>query len=286
MANADVPILDCGGRPLSLDRPRVMGVVNITPDSFSDGGRYLTAEDALTQARRLVAEGADIIDIGGESTRPGSEGVPVEEELHRVLPVLQALVDEIDVPISVDTSKPKVMGAAAEAGAGMINDVFALRADGALEAAAASGLPVCVMHMQGEPRTMQQNPVYRDVLEDVHEFLEQRLTACVEAGIPRDRLVVDPGFGFGKTLEQNYRLLGGLTRFRDLGVPVLVGMSRKSMLGKLLDRPVDQRLHAGTAAATLAAWSGASLIRVHDVAATVDAMAVVAAARDPDALLS
>ncbi|MFV8835303.1 dihydropteroate synthase [Aquisalimonas sp.] len=286
MASAEAPVLDCGGRSLVLDRPRVMGVVNITPDSFSDGGRYLTAEDALSQARRLVAEGADIIDIGGESTRPGSEGVPLEEELHRVLPVLQVLVDELDVPVSVDTSKPEVMTAVAEAGAGMINDVFALRAEGALEAAADSGLPVCLMHMQGEPRTMQQNPVYDDVVEDVYRFLEQRVAACADAGISGDRLVVDPGFGFGKTLEQNYRLLGELGRFRDLGVPVLVGMSRKSMLGKLLDRPVNQRLHAGTAAATLAAWSGAGLIRVHDVAATVDAMAVVAAARDPGALLS
>lgn len=285
MTSAEAPVLDCGGRLLVLDRPRVMGVVNITPDSFSDGGRYLTAEDALTQARRLVAEGADIIDIGGESTRPGAEGVPVEEELHRVLPVLQVLGDELDVPVSVDTSKPEVMTAAAEAGAGMINDVFALRAEGALEAAAASGLPVCVMHMQGEPRTMQQNPVYEDVVEDVYRFLDERLAACAGAGIPGDRLVVDPGFGFGKTLAQNYRLLGELSRFRDLGVPMLVGMSRKSMLGKLLDRPVNKRLHAGTAAATLAAWSGARLIRVHDVAATVDAMAVVAAARDPGALL-
>ncbi|SEO71281.1 dihydropteroate synthase [Aquisalimonas asiatica] len=286
MASAEAPVLDCGGRSLVLDRPRVMGVVNITPDSFSDGGRYLTPEDALTQARRLVAEGADIIDIGGESTRPGSEGVSLEEELHRVLPVLQVLGEELDVPVSVDTSKPEVMAAAAEAGAGMINDVFGLRGEGALEAAAATGLPVCIMHMQGEPRTMQQNPVYDNVVEEVYRFLDQRLTACAAAGIPGERLVVDPGFGFGKTLAQNYRLLGELARFRDLGAPVLVGMSRKSMLGKLLDRPVNQRLHAGTAAATLAAWHGAALIRVHDVAATVDAMAVVAAARNPDALLS
>ncbi|WP_290648063.1 dihydropteroate synthase [Aquisalimonas sp.] len=285
MALADAPVLDCGGRQLTLDRPRIMGVLNVTPDSFSDGGDFFSPQAALEQARRMVGQGADIIDIGGESTRPGAEAVPAAEELRRIGPVLEVLCSELDVPVSVDTSKPEVMTAAAKAGAGMINDVFALRAEGALDAAAATGLPVCVMHMQGVPRTMQRNPVYGDVVEDVYGFLAERLGVCERAGIGRERLVVDPGFGFGKTLVHNYQLLGGLQRFQGLEVPMLVGLSRKSMLGTLLDRPADQRLHAGTAAATLAAWQGARLIRVHDVVATVDAMAVVAAARDPEALL-
>ncbi|MDN3518836.1 dihydropteroate synthase [Aquisalimonas lutea] len=286
MTGDGVPVLDCGGRRVVLDRPRIMGIVNITPDSFSDGGAFLSADDALAQARRLVAEGADIVDLGGESTRPGAEAVPLDEELRRVLPVLRRLHAELDVPVSVDTAKPEVMAAAAEAGAGMINDVRALREDGALEAAAATGLPVCLMHMQGEPRTMQSNPAYDDVVAEVRSFLAARVDACLRAGIPRERLVVDPGFGFGKNLSHNYRLLGELGALRDLELPLLVGMSRKSMLGKLVDRPAHERVPASVAAAVLAAWQGAAIIRVHDVAATVDAMAVVTAARAPESLLS
>ncbi len=282
MTRAQAPVLDLAGRQLTLDRPRVMGVLNITPDSFSDGGDFFAPDTALERARELVAAGADIIDIGGESTRPGAEEVPVEEELHRILPVLGLLATELDVPVSVDTTKPEVMEAAADAGAGMINDVMALRRPGAPEAAAATGLPVCLMHMQGEPRTMQHRPAYDDVVTEVRDFLADRVAVCEAAGIPRDRLVLDPGFGFGKTLAHNYELLGRLDAFCQLGLPLLVGMSRKSMLGKLVHRPVHERLAAGTAAATLAAWLGARIIRVHDVAATADAMSVVAAAMAPE----
>ncbi len=284
MTRAQAPVLDLAGRPLVLDRPRVMGVLNITPDSFSDGGDFFAPDTALERAQELVDAGADIIDIGGESTRPGADEVPMEEELHRILPVLGELASDLDVPVSVDTTKPEVMEAAADAGAGMINDVMALRRPGALEAAAATGLPVCLMHMQGEPRTMQQDPVYDDVVNDVRAFLAERVAACEAAGMTRDRLVLDPGFGFGKTLSHNYQLLGQLDVLTELGLPVLVGMSRKSMLGRLVNRPVHERLAAGTAAATLAAWQGARIIRVHDVAATVDAMSVVAAALTPDHL--
>ncbi|QIT54257.1 dihydropteroate synthase [Aquisalimonas sp. 2447] len=282
MTRAQAPVLDLAGRQLTLDRPRVMGVLNITPDSFSDGGDFFAPDTALERAQELVAAGADIIDIGGESTRPGAEEVPVEEELHRILPVLGLLATELDVPVSVDTTKPEVMEAAADAGAGMINDVMALRRPGAPEAAAATGLPVCLMHMQGEPRTMQRNPVYDNVVTDVRDFLAERVAVCEAAGIPRQRLVLDPGFGFGKTLAHNYELLGRLDALHALGLPLLAGMSRKSMLGKLVDRPVHERLAAGTAAATIAAWLGARIIRVHDVAATVDAMSVVAAALAPE----
>ncbi|MFO7858855.1 MAG: dihydropteroate synthase [Ectothiorhodospiraceae bacterium] len=275
------PELDCGGYRLQLDRPRVMGVVNITPDSFSDGGRFVDPDAALAHARDLVEQGADIVDIGGESTRPGAEPVTTETELERVLPVLRRLVAELPVPVSVDTTKPEVMTAAADAGAGMINDVQALRGDGALAAAAATGLPVCLMHMQGEPRTMQKNPVYEDVVADVNAFLAERIAACEGAGIARERIVLDPGFGFGKTLTHNYRMLSEFQRFTTHGLPVLVGMSRKSMLGRVTDRAVEERVAASVAAATLAAWQGAAVIRVHDVAATVDAMRVVAAAHAP-----
>ena len=276
--------LECGHHTLTLDRPRVMGVLNVTPDSFSDGGAFVEPEAALERAREMVAEGADVIDLGGESTRPGATGVTLDEELERVLPVLERLCAELPVPVSVDTSKPEVMAAAARAGAGMINDVQALRAEGAPEAAAATGLPVCLMHMQGEPRTMQRDPRYGAVVADVHAFLAERVAAAEAAGIPRHRLLVDPGFGFGKSLEHNYTLLGQLGALHDLGVPVLVGMSRKSMLGRLLDRPLEGRLSAGLAAAVIAAWQGAAVMRVHDVAATVDAMAVVQAALHPAGL--
>jgi dihydropteroate synthase len=265
-------ILDCGGKPLDLSHTRVMGVLNITPDSFSDGGRFLGKEQAITQALRMVQEGAGLIDVGGESTRPGAEAVPVEEEIRRVVPVIEALAPEIPVPISVDTSKPEVMRAAVEAGAGMINDVYALRQEGALEAVAPLSVPVCLMHMQGEPRTMQRSPRYDDVLQDVATFLREQVARSVDAGIARERLLLDPGFGFGKTLEHNLSLLKHLNVLAEEGLPVLVGMSRKSMIGTILDEPVDKRLFGSIAVATLAAWQGARVIRAHDVKATVDAV--------------
>jgi dihydropteroate synthase len=257
-----------------------MGILNVTPDSFSDGGRFLARDAALEQARRMAAEGAALIDVGGESTRPGSQGVSVQQELDRVIPVIETLSAELSLPLSVDTSKPEVMQAAVRAGAGLINDVNALRSPGALQAAAQAGVPVCLMHMQGEPRTMQANPEYSDVLKDVLEFLGQRTAACEAAGIPRDRLLIDPGFGFGKTLHHNLYLLKHLERFQALGLPVLVGISRKSMIGTLLDKPADQRLYGSLAAAVLAAERGASIIRVHEVGPAVEALKIVAAVAD------
>jgi dihydropteroate synthase len=267
-------VLDCGGKPLDLSRPRVMGILNVTPDSFSDGGEYFAADAALQQARNMLAEGADIIDVGGESTRPGSCAVTVDEEIRRVVPIIGALAEELPVPLSIDTSKPEVMRAAAAAGAGLINDVMALREPGALAAAAATGLPVCLMHMQGRPRYMQQNPLYADVVEDISRFFRQRIDACEAQGIARQKLVIDPGFGFGKTLEHNLSLLKHLGELRQLGLPILVGMSRKSMIGALTGRPVQQRMLGSVAAAVLAVQAGARIIRVHDVAATVDALKV------------
>jgi dihydropteroate synthase len=255
-----------------------MGVLNVTPDSFSDGGRFFHRDRALDQALRMVEDGAAIIDVGGESTRPGSDGITVQEELDRIMPVLEALCRDLPVPVSVDTSKPEVMLAAARVGAGMINDVYALRAPGAPEAAAATGLPVCLMHMQGQPRTMQDAPHYRDVSADVVAFLGERVAAATAAGITRRRLLLDPGFGFGKTVQHNYRLLSELRRIVSMGLPVLVGLSRKSMIGAVLDQaPADQRLMGSVAAAVIAARAGARLVRVHDVRSTVEAMAVVRA---------
>jgi len=271
------PQLDCAGRMLKLDRPRVMGIVNVTPDSFSDGGHHDTVEAAVAHGLRLAAEGADLLDVGGESTRPGADEVSIQDELARVLPVIERLVRETSLPISVDTSKPEVMRAAVAAGAGMINDVYALRRDGALDAAASLGVPVVLAHMLGEPRGMQDAPHYDDVVADVHRFLAERLFACEMSGIAKKNLVVDPGFGFGKTLQHNLLLLRQLGRFSDLGVPVLAGLSRKRSLGDLTGRAVDERVHASVAAAVLSAEYGARLIRVHDVAATVDAMKVWAA---------
>ncbi|MDZ3824250.1 MAG: dihydropteroate synthase [Pseudoxanthomonas sp.] len=270
-----VTVLDCAGRPLALDRPRVMGIVNVTPDSFSDGGRHADAAAAIAHGLALVAEGADLLDVGGESTRPGAAPVPVEEELRRVLPVVEGLVAASAVPVSIDTSRPEVMRAAVAAGAGMINDVRALRGEGALDAAAALGVPVCLVHMQGEPDSMQEAPHYDDVIAQVHRFLAERVFACEMAGIDRRRLVLDPGFGFGKTLEHNLALLAGLDRFADLKLPILAGLSRKRMIGTLTgqDEP-GQRLHGSVAAAVLAAERGAGILRVHDVAATVQALAV------------
>ena len=272
-----VPQLYCAGRVLRLDRPRVMGIVNVTPDSFSDGGHHDTVEAAVAHGLRLAAEGADLLDVGGESTRPGAADVSLDDELARVVPVIERLVRETSLPVSVDTSKPEVMRAAVAAGAGMINDVYALRREGALDAAAALGVPVVLMHMQGEPRGMQDAPHYDDVVGDVHRFLAERLFACEMAGIPKARLVVDPGFGFGKSLDHNLRLLRQLSRLGDLGVPVLAGLSRKRSLGEITGRAVDERVFASVAAAVLAAEYGARLIRVHDVAATVDALKVWAA---------
>lgn len=274
--------LRCGARTLDLGRPQVMGILNVTPDSFSDGGDFFSAEAAIARASRMVEEGAAIIDIGGESTRPGAVPVAVEQELARVIPVIEALRDRVPAVISIDTSKPDVMRAAAAAGAGMINDVRALREHGALETARDLGLPVCLMHMQGEPRTMQEAPRYTDVVAEVSAFLAGRIERCVAAGIDRDSLVVDPGFGFGKTAAHNLELLRRLGELHALGLPVLAGLSRKSLIGHLLDRPVEQRLYGSIALATLAAWQGAAILRVHDVAATVDAVRIVGAVRDGD----
>ncbi|MCP5304624.1 MAG: dihydropteroate synthase [Chromatiaceae bacterium] len=257
-----------------------MGILNVTPDSFSDGGRFVDLDDALRQAEQMAEQGADIIDVGGESTRPGAAAVGLDEEMARVLPVIERLRAALDLPLSIDTSKPEVMRAAVAAGAAMINDVSALHAPGAIEAAAETGAAVCLMHMQGEPRTMQSSPQYDDVVADILKYLDGRIAACVAGGVARGRLLVDPGFGFGKTLAHNLALLGGLERFRELGLPVLVGISRKSMLGAVTGRDVDERLAASIAAAVMAVERGASVIRVHDVAATVDALRLWCAVRD------
>ncbi|WP_271680749.1 dihydropteroate synthase [Thermomonas mangrovi] len=270
-----VATLDCVGRSLRLDRPRVMGIVNVTPDSFSDGGAHFDAGAAIAHGLALAAEGADILDVGGESTRPGAQAVSVEEELRRTIPVVEALSRQLAIPVGIDTSKPEVMRAAVAAGAGMINDVFALRREGALDAAAALGVPVVLMHMQGEPRGMQANPEYDDVVGEVHRFLAERVFAAEMAGIPRTRIVVDPGFGFGKTREHNLQLLAQLQRFTELGVPVLAGLSRKRTIGELTGRDDPRaRVHGSVAAHLVAAQRGAMLLRVHDVAATVDALKV------------
>ncbi|MFC5576533.1 dihydropteroate synthase [Lysobacter niabensis] len=269
------PTLDCNGRVLVLDRVRVMGIVNVTPDSFSDGGEHASLEAAVAHGLKLAEEGADILDIGGESTRPGAAEVSIEEELRRVLPVIERLAKESSLPISIDTSKPEVMRAAIAAGAGMINDVYALRRDGALEAAAGLGVPVVLMHMQGEPRSMQASPQYDDVVAEVHRFLAERIFAAEMAGIGKKKIVVDPGFGFGKNREHNLVLLAQLERFGELGVPLLAGLSRKKTIGELTGReePHD-RVFGSVAAHLIAAQRGARLVRVHDVAATVDALKV------------
>lgn len=275
------PTLDCLGRPLRLDRPRVMGIVNVTPDSFSDGGRHATAEAAIAHGLRLAAEGADILDVGGESTRPGAAPVPLEVELARVVPVVEGLVRQTGLPISVDTFKPEVMRAAVAAGAGMVNDIYALRQPGALEAAAELGVPVVLMHMLGEPGTMQQAPAYDDVVGEVRRFLAERVFAAEMAGIERRRLVLDPGFGFGKSTAHNLALLAGLEGLAELGLPVLAGLSRKRSIGEITGRQVPEERVAGSVAAhLLAAQRGARLLRVHDVAATVDALKVWQAVAD------
>jgi len=265
--------LQCGGHRLDLTRPRVMGVVNVTPDSFSDGGRYLDPAQAIAHARQLVADGADIVDVGGESTRPGADEVSAAAECARVLPVVRALARDGAI-VSVDTSKPEVIRAAVDAGASMINDVRALRVAGALDAAAASGAALCLMHMKGDPRTMQQAPQYADVVADVREFLAERIDAARAAGIPGERIAVDPGFGFGKTLEHNVAVMRGLPALAALGYPVVVGYSRKSSLGAITGRGPHDRLAASLTAALVAIARGARIVRVHDVRETVDALAV------------
>ncbi|HZR67937.1 MAG TPA: dihydropteroate synthase [Burkholderiales bacterium] len=271
-------VLACGRFRLELGRPLVMGVVNVTPDSFSDGGQYLDPAKAIARARRLIEEGADLLDVGGESSRPGAQGVSADEELRRILPVLRDL-RSAPVPVAVDTVKPDVMRAALAEGAAMINDIGALRAPGAVEVVAASDAGVCLMHMQGEPRSMQQSPSYRDVAAEVRAFLEQRAAAAEAAGIARERIVIDPGFGFGKKPAHNLELLRRLGEIASLGYPVLAGLSRKSTLGAITGRPPLEREAASVAAALLAVEGGARIVRVHDVAATKDALAVWSAVR-------
>jgi dihydropteroate synthase len=269
--------LQAGKHVIDLDDPKVMGIINVTPDSFSDGGQIQSAAEALGQASRMVDAGVDIIDVGGESTRPDADDVSVQIELDRVIPVIEAIVSQFDIPVSVDTSKPEVMQAAVSAGASLINDVYALRRDGAIEAAAAAGVPVCLMHMQGEPRSMQKDPRYATLPGDVIDFLAERVSACFAGGIDKERMIVDPGFGFGKNDLHNLELLAKLDQFAALELPLLVGLSRKRTLGHLTGKPMDQRVAAGIAAAVIAVQKGANIVRTHDVAETVDALRIVSA---------
>ena len=269
--------LSCGGRLLDLTRPHVMGILNVTPDSFSDGGRFKALDAALRHAESMVAAGATLVDVGGESTRPGAPPVSVQEELARVVPVVEAIAARLDVVVSVDTSTPEVIAEAAARGAGLVNDVRALRRPGALEAAVRSGLPVCLMHMRGEPGDMQDNPSYQNVVSEVGRFLLERVETCVGAGIARERILLDPGFGFAKSLDHNLSLFKHLPELVALGYPLLVGVSRKSMIGGVLGKPVGERLYGGLALAALAAAQGARILRVHDVAETVDALRMIAA---------
>ncbi|GAB2682598.1 dihydropteroate synthase [Aliiglaciecola sp. 3_MG-2023] len=264
-------------KSIDLTTPRVMGILNVTPDSFSDGGKFEGLDKALGQAERMVLDGADFIDVGGESTRPGAEDVSVQQELDRTIPVIEAIHANFDVVISIDTSKPEVMEQAVSAGAGLINDIRALNQTGALSTAAKSGAAVCLMHMQGQPKSMQLAPHYQDVVNDVIEFLQAKIALCTQAGIPKSKLMIDPGFGFGKTLPHNYQLLDRLDELQSLALPMLIGVSRKSMIGNLLDRKVDERLAGSLAAATISLTKGASILRVHDVKQTVDAVKVVSA---------
>lgn len=265
---------------LDLSNPVVMGVLNVTPDSFSDGGQYLNLDAAVARAREMVGEGAAIIDIGGESTRPGAQPVSERDEIARVVPVIERLLRELDCVLSIDTLKPAVMEAACAAGAGMINDVNALRAPGALEIAQRYDAAVCLMHMQGEPRSMQDAPHYADVVAEVQSFLADRVSACIAAGISPQRIVIDPGVGFGKTLQHNLELLANLEQFHSLNCPLLIGVSRKSMFKALLDASVDQRLSGALSTAAIAVWQGAVIVRAHDVRATAEAIKVAAALRD------
>ena len=287
-----VPHLQCGTRVLDLSTPCIMGVLNVTPDSFSDGGAlsatgrndaagfFVSVDKALQHAGLMVSEGAAIIDVGGESTRPGAAIVSAQQELDRVIPVIEAITQRLDVIVSVDTSTPAVIREAAAAGAGLVNDVRALRREGALSAAAATNMAVCLMHMQGEPGTMQEAPEYQDVVAEVRAFLQLRVADCGRAGIARERICLDPGFGFGKTLAHNYTLLRGLSHLLEAGLPMLAGLSRKSMIGAVVGRQVDDRLPGSLAAAVLAVMNGASIVRVHDVAATADALKVIQATQN------
>ena len=268
-------IIIANNKSLDLSTPQVMGILNVTPDSFSDGGKYNSLENAMIQAEKMINAGVSIIDIGGESTRPGAPDVALEEELSRVIPVIKAIRERFDVWISIDTSKAEVMRQAIEAGADIINDVRALQEPGALEVAAESGLPVCLMHMQGQPRTMQANPHYDDLLKEVGEFLQERVQACEAKGMKKSQLILDPGFGFGKTLEHNYHMLAHLEQFHQFGLPLLAGMSRKSMLFKLLDKAPAECVAASVSCATIAAMKGAQIIRVHDFEQTLDAVKIV-----------
>ncbi|MDE1220105.1 dihydropteroate synthase [Vibrio aestuarianus] len=262
-------------KTLILDRPHVMGILNVTPDSFSDGGKFNSLELAIERAEKMIAAGVSIIDIGGESTRPGAPEVTLEDELQRVVPVIKAIRAKHNVWISIDTSKAEVMRQAVNAGADLINDVRALQEPGALEVAAKAGVPICLMHMQGQPRTMQVSPCYQDVLTDVKSFLQERVAACENVGITREQIILDPGFGFGKTLEHNYHLLAHLEAFHQLGFPILAGMSRKSMIFKLLEKNPADCMVASVTCATVAAMKGAQIIRVHDVDETLEAMKIV-----------
>ena len=261
--------------------PLIMGILNVTPDSFSDGGRFVQHEIAVNHVKNMIEEGADVIDVGGESTRPGAATISIDEECERVIPIINAVREVSDIPVSIDTSKPEVMQEAIAAGASMINDVNALRNEGAVELAAQHNIPVCLMHMQGQPRSMQHKPEYKDVVREVKEFLVERINVCIEAGINRENIIIDPGFGFGKTLEHNLSLFKHLDEFLQLDVPLLVGVSRKSMIGAVLDdAPVEQRLHGSVALATLAAWMNAEILRVHDVKATADALKLCQAVKE------
>jgi len=265
-------IFDCAGKSLDLSVPRIMGIVNVTPDSFSDGGKFFSADAALKHALKLVEDGADILDIGGESTRPGSEVVPLQQEIDRIAPVIEVIRAEIDVPISIDTMKAEVMRAAVNAGAGLINDVNALRSENALQTAAELDVPVCLMHMQGTPQTMQSEPHYDDVVTEVEHFLLERVEECEKAGIKAEKIMLDPGFGFGKRARHNLRLMKHLSRLTALPYPLLVGVSRKSIIGDMLKVSVDERLAGSLSLASIAVWQGAKLIRTHDVKETAQAV--------------
>lgn len=275
--NKKANIIKFGNKKLDLCEVQVMGILNVTPDSFSDGGNFNNIEHAIIQAQAMINDGAAIIDIGGESTRPGAADVELQEELDRVIPVIEAITKRFDTVISIDTSKAEVMKSAIESGAGLINDVRALQNNGCLDVVANCELPVCLMHMQGMPRTMQTAPQYADVTKDVISFFQQRIKACEQAGIKKERIIIDPGYGFGKTLEQNYQLLANQRDILQLGLPILAGLSRKSMIGNLLNCTVDERLAGSLSAAVLAAANGAKIIRVHDVKETVDAIKVFSA---------
>jgi len=266
---------------LDLNQPRIMGILNLTPDSFSDGGLFLNKDKALMHVNQMLHDGADIIDVGGESTRPGAAEVSIDEECSRVIPLIKAIREISDVPISIDTSKPEVMQQAVNAGASLINDVNALREKGAVELAAKLNVPVCIMHMKGLPRTMQENPQYENVVAEVKEFLQERIQTCIQAGIEKNNIIIDPGFGFGKTVEHNFTLFHHIEKFLALDVALLVGVSRKSMIGAVLNNaPADQRLHGSVALATLAAWLNTHILRVHDVKATADALKLCQAVKN------